>query len=680
VPARCRRGRLDDEGTRTRDALVYYRDDGHERAGYYELPLDATAAASKGRETLISRAAGENASLGPDCSLWFESTAPSARRYYFNDLFRQLPGMVSPSGVSDSRIRVTVGHRATDPDVSPDGTRIVYVTNRAGTTTLRIASVDPSGQLGDERALVASASHEQVFTPRFSSDGAKVVYAVWTRGGYRDLRIVDVASGQVYQPWKDRAVDQQPRFSNDCKWLFFSSDRSGISNIYAYDLGQSKLWQVTNVRTGAFMPELSADDRTLYYVGYGSRGYDLYAMPLDGSKFLEPPDRVSVRDDRVILSDRANFPVHSYSALSTISPRALKFDYLNDTSGQRLVLTASGSDIAGLHSVAATAYFKPEGQSPDVYLDYGYWRLPIGFYATGYRTVAPYDDYSYGTYQAPVDVVRTGVTTGLSIPFPREFEHQSASIAYVAERADAVLPTGMAADPFAPLPNEPRRGIVSRVRLGYAFSNTESSAYGVGRERGLDVYLALDEAHRGLGSELEGTSVFGRVTGYQLMPWARHHVLALSGTAAASSGGATGGYRLGGYADSELLRTLIDRIGQERFALRGYPVGRFHGRRLLLGQAEYRFPLYVVDRGISTLPVFLRSFGGAFGLDAGGAFDRFDPHDFGKTIHYGFAGELWLDFIFAYRVGMHFVLGYAAGMGEGAFDGGTSYFVLGSRL
>jgi hypothetical protein len=154
----------------------------------------------------------------------------------------------------------------------------------------------------------------------------------------------------------------------------------------------------------------------------------------------------------------------------------------------------------------------------------------------------------------------------------------------------------------------------------------------------------------------------------------------LSGTAAASSGAATGGYRLGGYADSELLRTLIDRIGQDRFALRGYPVGRFRGRRLMLGQAEYRFPLYVVDRGISTLPVFLRSLGGAFGLDAGGAFDRFDPHDFGKTIHYGFAGELWLDFIFAYRVGMHFVLGYAAGIGEDAFDGGTSYFVLGSRL
>jgi hypothetical protein len=216
--------------------------------------------------------------------------------------------------------------------------------------------------------------------------------------------------------------------------------------------------------------------------------------------------------------------------------------------------------------------------------------------------------------------------------------------------------------------------------MSYAFSNTESSTYAVGSERGIDVYLNLDEAHRALGSELEGTSLLGRLSGYQLLPWARHHVLALSGTAAASTGSASGGYRLGGYADSELLRTLIDRIGQDRFALRGYPSGRFSGRRLLLGQAEYRFPLCVVDRGVSSLPVFLRSLGGAFGFDAGGAFDNFDPHHFGASMHYGFAGELWFEFVVAYRMGLHFVLGYAAGMGTGAYDGGTSYLILGSRL
>ncbi len=680
IPARCRRAGAKGGGTANEDALVYFRDDGHERPGYYELLPDAGGTAALGVETLITRAAGENAAIGPDCSLWFESVAPSQRRYYFYDLFRQQPGTVSPSGVEDSRERVTVGRRATDPDVAKDGTHIVYVTNRGGTTTLRIASLDANGKLSCERALVPSATHEQVYTPRFSPDGTQVVYGVWTRGGYRDLRIVSLTTGQVYQPWKDRAIDQQPQFSPDGKWLYFSSDRSGISNVYVYDLERAKMWQVTNVRTGAFMPELSADGQTLYYVGYSSRGYDLYSMPIQQQAFLEPPTKTIERDDRVILNDRGTLPAHSYSPLSTLHPRALGFDYQNDNSGQRLVLSTTGSDIVGHHSLSATAYFKPEGQSPDVYLEYGYWRLPVGLFVNGYRRVAPSHYYNYGAYHSSVDMVRTGVTTGAILPLPREFEEQTVSLAYAAEDVDAVLPTGLAADPYATVPREPRRGIVSMLRLTYSFGNTEGSTYGVGAERGVGLLMSLEEAHRSLGSELEGTNAYGRLRGYLLMPWLRHHVLALSGTAAASTGSAGRGYWIGGHQESDLLRGLLERTGQDRAPLRGYPVDRFGGRRLLLGQAEYRFPLYVVDRGVSTLPVFMRRIGGALGFDAGGAFDGFDPHDFGKSIHYGFSGELWFDFTIAYRTGMHFILGYAAGMGVGAYEGGTSYLIWGSPL
>ena len=42
-------------------------------------------------------------------------------------------------------------------------------------------------------------------------------------------------------------------FSPDGATLYFSSDRSGISNIYALDLATRRLSQVTNVRTGAFL-------------------------------------------------------------------------------------------------------------------------------------------------------------------------------------------------------------------------------------------------------------------------------------------------------------------------------------------------------------------------------------------------------------------------------------------
>jgi hypothetical protein len=494
------------------------------------------------------------------------------------------------------------------------------------------------------------------------------------------LRIVDVATGHMTQPWKDRAIDQQPVFSPDGRFIYFSSDRSGISNIYAYELGNFKLWQVTNVRVGAFMPEPSSDGKDLHYVGYGSRGYDLYTLAIDEHTFLEAPPAPAARDDRVILDDRGNFPVKRYSALPTLRPRALYVNYASEASGGRLTLSVSGSDVAGLHSISTTAVLEPEGRGPDLYFGYGYGRLPADFYLTAYRITDPNNSYAYGTYAAGIDEIRTGASTGIDIPFPREFDAQSVAVGYAAEKVDAVFPTGLAADPYATVPSMPRRGTSSSLRLSYGYSNVESTTYAVGRERGFSLRLTLEEAHRGLGSELEGTNVAGRIAGYLPLPWARHHVLALAGTAAASTGEAYGGYSLGGYQNADLFGSLVSGVSQSRVSLRGYPSGRFRGRRLLVGNAEYRFPIAIFDRGISTLPLFLRDMGGAFGMDVGSAFDSFDPHAFDKTIHYGFAGELWFDIVLAYRLSTRLVLGYAAGSGEGAYDRGTGYFIVGSAL
>lgn len=677
----CRRGHSTADRERPKSAaLLYFRSNGHERSGYYELGLEPTGADANTSDILVSRSSGEHAALGPDCSIWFESIAVSRRRYGFSDLFRQLPETTAPSGLEPSRQRLTVGRRATAPDVSADASQIVYITNRAGTTTLRIAKLDGMGQPSEERVLVPSATYEQVFTPRFSPDGKRVVFGVWTRGGFRDLRIVDLATGLVSQPWRDRAVDQQPVFSPDGNWLYFSSDRSGIPNIYAYELKSGKLWQVTNVRTGAFMPELSPDQKQLYYVGYSSRGYDLYAMELVERQFLPAVAEPAARDDKATLTDTGAHPIRPYNALTTLRPRAVDLNYQTEASGQRLTLTTRASDIAGLHSVKATMIFEPEGASPDVYLNYDYRRLPIDFYARVQRKVDPNRSYRYGTYREPVDEIRTGATTGIGIPFPAEFESQYASFEYSAEQVSSVLPTGLAADPFATVPSEPRRGVSSSLRAAYQYSNVESTALGVGDERGLRCYVSVQGAHRALGSELEGSRAEGRVTGYLPMPWARHHVLALSGYAGASTGNAFYGFTFGGYRDPEFWRNLTLGIGQGRLPLRGYPSDRFWGDRMVLGQSEYRFPLALIDRGQSTLPVFLRRVAGAVSFDVGSAFTQFDPHRFDQSLHYSFAAELWLDFVFGYAMGSRLVIGYAVGMGEGAYPGGTSYLAVGSRL
>jgi hypothetical protein len=336
----------------------------------------------------------------------------------------------------------------------------------------------------------------------------------------------------------------------------------------------------------------------------------------------------------------------------------------------------SGGDIVGNHGISTDVVFEPEGNSPDLYASYGYYRLPFTLGVSAYRVSDPNLRYEYGSASSRIVEVRSGATTGVSYRFLSEFFFQDVSVAYRAEDVRSELPTGLAADPYAPVPRDPRRGVNSSLRLGYTFKRTEGTAYGFGNERGIEVHLAVDESHRGLGSALEGTTVSGYAKGYVPMPWAPHQVLAVSNYFGASTGDAGAGFSLGGYQSSDLLRDMNDGIGQSRLTLRGYPSGRFRGSRFLLGQLEYRAPLFEVDRGVSTLPVFLRNIGGSVGLDAGGAFDRFDEDAWDKQFHYGVAAELWFNFVLRYRMSSWLVLGYAAGRGEGAIAGGTSYIVV----
>jgi hypothetical protein len=659
-------------------SVLYFRDDGHGASGFVALPLANTPSSLEGR--LISRSSGSTASFSPKCDLVLQSDAPSNRLYSFNDLFLQRRGTQTPRGWEGGRVRLTTGRRARYPDVSHDGKHVAYVTDRAGTTTLRISDLSDDGQLTNERALLPAIRDEQVFTPRFSPDDRYVAYGVWTRGGYRDLRVFDRSSGSTRTLWKDRAIDQEPSWSPDGRILYFSSDRTGISNIYAFELTTGRLHQVTNVFTGAFMPEISPDGRTLVYVGYGSGGFDLYAMPVDEASWLDAIESANTRDDRVFLPDRGRLEATTYNPLPTLRPRALSLDYRSDSTSQQFIASVRGSDIVGLHFVSASAVLNSGNAQPDLFASYAYSGYKEMLVTSLSRTTDPNTVFNYGSSTQKVRRIRTSASTGVQIPIPGEFSGQSLSLTYVAAHVDAQLPTGIGADPYAPIAIEPFRGFTSAVRIGYQFSNVEQYLYSVSAERGINVALGLDHANRYFGSQLEGSSAYAHFRWYMPIPYLRHHVLALGTTLAASSGRAESGYALGGYQDSPLLTSILNGLVQSRLTLRGYTAGQFQGSHLMLLQSEYRFPVVWVDRGLSTLPFFLRGFSAALGADYGGAFNDYAGRNLSPNLRLGVAGELWTYLTFGYGLDVQLAFGYARGTGAGAIPGGTSYLVLNSGL
>jgi hypothetical protein len=658
--------------------VSYVRNDLDTLGGVYTVPLDGQPA--DGREERVVRMTGRSHAWGPDCSLYFDGMIPSARRYFWNDLSRLPPDERAPDGTENVRERLTTSRRARDVDVSPDGRAAVYVTNDRGTTTLRIADISAEHRLENERRLAPAGRFEQVFTPRFSPDGRRVAYGTWTAGGHRDIRIVDIDTGRVVELWRDRAIDQQPAWSPDGKTLYFTSDRSGIANVYAWDTSTGALAQVTNVLGGAYMPEPAPDGKRLVYVGYGPNGFDLYDFELDRARFLHAPPSPVDRSTPPEAPE-GNYDVEEYRPYPTLLPRSYFVDYGSGTFGPFLRVTTTGVDAIGRHGFSADVSIQTRTGDVLGSIGYSYGRLPFGFNASLFRSAALRSDYRFGDTARSVVEHQTGVTTGVTYGIPGTFDGQSLALSYTLAHWEHERPIDRDISPESPLPFEPPSGTIGVVRVGYEFSNASATAMAVSAERGLRVTVTGDFADPAWGSEDTLTAFSASVRGYVPMPWLRHHVLALalSGGSSVGSYVREGLYSTGGFADTSPLSLDTSAVRQSGFVIRGYEPGVFKGTSYNLANAEYRFPIAYVDRGVSTLPAFLSTVTGNVFFDAGGAYDRMNLRRPFDVLHAGVGAELWLSFVLAYFSTAEVRFGIARGLDKN-IDATQKYFVAASQF
>ena len=203
-----------------------------------------------------------------------------------------------------------------------------------------------------------------------------------------------------------------------------------------------------------------------------------------------------------------------------------------------------------------------------------------------------------------------------------------------------------------------------------------------------------DQAHRFrriLDQKLEAT-----LTGYIPIPWPwkplEHHVLALRAAGGVSGGNYPAGntYFVGGYnlPRHDLPDTITSGVFNGAFVLRGYAPNAFGGREYVLGNAEYRFPIVVPDRGLSTIPIYLRRIDGNLFMDAGGAFDDFNLKHAAffrhgrfldtDLLHASFGAELWFGVTIGYGLYTQLRLGWARGVTDQALQNGQWYFVASS--
>lgn len=609
--------------------------------------------------------------------------------YAYNELYQRAVARRGDGGLTVHEApALTDGARARYPDVHPDGEHVVFVVNHHGTQALYEMSLEG----GAPRQLFRTRRYEQVYTPRYSPDGSQVVFSQWSEGGFRDVRVYDRDAGTVRDLTHDRAVDLEPVYSPDGRYVVFSSDRTGVHNLYAIELATGAQRQLTNVLYGAFMPAISPDGRWLVYVGYTARGFDLYRLA------FAPEDRPALDLQRERLDggalgtsrENARVPVVSeprgvdrpYNPWQTLLPRTWYASVADDGFGPRITVGTQGRDVVGNHAWSASANMGLVNLQPGFNLAYAYEGLRPSMRLELYRAVGR-SAWRVGRSEPAFAEARFGGAVELSVSAPQRFQSHGVTVRYDAQYVDQPegVPYGAFVDPSIAPPTPPYRGFVGNARLTYRFSRQQRYTYDVSTHEGYGVVVSARASDPVLGGGQRVADVTAAGELFVPMPLEverRAHVLALRLAGGVSvSANPTAGFYVGGFPAfgfNDFLSVLANLGVGTGVALRGYPEASRRGDRYALANAEYRFPIVQLDRGVLTLPVFLRRLYGAVFVDAGAAFSSSRGFTWDQ-LALGTGGEILADLLFGYYWDFTVRAGVARGMlgRDGVFQG---YFSL----
>jgi hypothetical protein len=606
-----------------------------------------------------------------DGSLVYEQGRQYRRDYSFEDLFRW-------DARTNRYTRLTTGRRARDPAVSPDERKVAYSQNEVSESVVAVMDLAPEAT---PSVVWRGERYDQAYQPAWSPDGKKLAFSAWRKGGYRDILIVELASGAVEEITHDRAIDMRPAWSADGKLVYFDSDRTGISNIYAYDTTDRSLWQVTNVLGGAFGPAVSPDGKRLAFESaVPDGGYDLYELPIDRATWLhahdfldDKPDPVEIRDDEVKVTKP-----RPYRAIESLAPQNYTAQLsLGDT--PTLNLQTGGGDAVGLHSYSLALGFDLDHGTTNIGALYGYGGFRPNLRIAGARSWVTRSGLKIDGVSRSFHEEDWSGTISLGIPFEsRPSSSWSLSFDYDVDwfrQADSpTIPEDPNQRvPVKPLTNYVQAGVGSRL----GFSSIRSTTFGLGPATGWDVAVSLRYDDPALGATYHAITVSYAFDAYQRL-WGDSPTLfaRLVGAVRAGDLVRPGGFSLGGVPPQDVVMSIVNsaRTGSTGY-LRGYPGRTVVGNQYHLLNLEYRQELWNVEHGIASLPVYLRRLHVALLSDTGTAFDgTFDRSDLRASL----GAALRLDAFFGYYVPGTFEVGYAHGLTDHAI--GESWLLLTGSL
>ncbi len=448
----------------------------------------------------------------------------------------------------------------------------------------RIVAVRRNGQWNDlvlmdhfqaEPAPIVSKPGYLFEAPRFSPDD-KFIVCVVKSGKNSDIALVNPETGAMRLLFpSDDYEDNDPVFSSDGRHILFSSNRSGMWNIFGWDLERKKLFQLTSVNYGATCPRLSVDGKTLAFLALHRGINRVMVAPFKPDKEIQtavmgnttiPAAELGRLKPDTVLSPRPMNPGRVYTPF-------LHIPYvLSDEEETKAGLYILGGDPLGINAYSA-------------FLDYGLSSRHTG-YDIRLTNRSFWPDLMFGLYN-----------TANELSFAnRNFwiEEQGLELSTGLDMIHKVMPDSIASKLNLGL----RYKWLDSLDDTYSYpenSNEITSFFGelavkrapdapardVLPTWGQDVLAMYEHTLSGLGSETDARNAVVSVTQH-LPSLFRHHGLSVKGVMQKQSGDTI-------------------RFDKDYSLPRGYSEtdtdGDLNKLKNLLVSAEYHFPLVYPDKG-----------------------------------------------------------------------------------
>lgn len=172
------------------------------------------------------------------------------------------------------------------PAWSPDGSRIAYISGRAGWNTHEVFVINADGS-GDTNL---TNNDVQEYGATWSPDGSRIAFGTKLGG---DIQIYTMnPDGTDQRPLPTPAAGMAPSWSPDGTQIVFVSERNGNSDIFLMDADGGNQQALVSGEAWDYAPVWSPDGTQIAFTSTRDGDPAIYIVPADGGE----PERVSGRN------------------------------------------------------------------------------------------------------------------------------------------------------------------------------------------------------------------------------------------------------------------------------------------------------------------------------------------------------------------------------------------------